>query len=205
MRKITLGVSGVVFAAVSALASNAALAQQVSIVGFASGGSGCPGNTVAGLLTSSLPGTLPDTLTLLFDAYIAEQGPGISAIDRRKNCNITIDLAVPQGFSFSLVEAEYRGFADLAAGVKGVQTTTYSFPFSNSATFGTVLDGPLTGNYKRNDELGAAVFSPCKQSVPLTLATQAFLSGDRTKSALLTVDQATTRVTQKYSFQWRKC
>jgi hypothetical protein len=205
MRKITLGISSVVFAAVSALLSNAASAQQVSIAGFVSGGSGCPGDTVRGLLTSSLPGTLPDTLTLLFDAYIAEQGPGIASIERRKNCNITIDLAVPQGFSFSLVEAEYRGFADLPTGVKGVQSTTYSFPFSNSATFQTVLNGPLTANYKRNDELGAAVFSPCKQSVPLTLATQAFLSGDRTKSALITLDQTTTRVTHIYSFQWRRC
>jgi hypothetical protein len=201
MRKIILGTSSVVFAVVSALLANSALAQQVQINGFISGGSGCPrGTSVSGRISATKPGALPDTLILSFAPFRAVQGPGIASIERRKNCNITIDLAVPQGFSFSLVDAEYQGFANLPRGVKGVQSTTYSFPFSNSATFATVLNGPFRSNYKRTDDVGAAVFSPCSRSVPLSIATQVFLSGDRTKSASISV-----KAPQRYGIQWRRC
>jgi len=206
MKNFTLGVSSVVFAAVSALLSNAALAQEVTIGGFITKGTGCPSGTVEGLLTGD-PESLPNTLTLLFSQYIAEQGPGIPIGSRRKNCDITVNLNVPPGFSFTLVEAEYKGFADLAAGVTGTQRTSYSFPFNpnNKAVFETVLNGEFTDDYQRNDEVVGAIWSPCGETVPLNLATQVFLSGDRTAPGLMTLDRSSTRVTHIYNFQWRSC
>lgn len=203
MRRTVLGVSSVVFAAVCAL-PNAASAQEVEIKGFAANGSGCPLDSVASLI-SGPPGELPNTLTLLFSEFIAQQGPSINASERRKNCSVAINLEVPQGFSFSLIEAEYKGFADLPSGVSGVQRTTYSFPFSNRAAFQTVLNGPFTDDYLRTDELGAAVFSPCRATVPLNLESQVFLRGNAKPQAMMTLDRNTTRVTQVYHFQWKRC
>ena len=184
--------------------SNAALAQQVQITGFAHGGSGCPQGTV-GSLISGPPGGLPNTLTLLFDAFEASQGSGVAARLRQVNCNIAINLLVPQGFSFSLFEAEYRGYADLPSGLRGVQTTTYAFQFSNSATFETEIRGPYEDEYERTDEVGTAVFSPCGGSVPLNLRTSVALRGNRTSNASMNVEQITNRVTQLYNFRWRRC
>jgi len=203
MRKFTLGVSSVVFAAVSALLANAALAQQVQIKGFIANGSGCPpGTSVNGQISATKPGALPDTLILSFAPYRAEQGPGISLANRRKNCDITLNLNVPPGFSFTLVDAEYKGFANLPRGVTGVQRTSYSFPFNpnSKATFETVLNGPFRSNYQRTDDVLVAGWSPCRETVPLNLATQVFISGDRTKSASISV-----KAPQRYGIQWRRC
>lgn len=206
MRKFFLGVSSIVFAAVSTL-SNTALAQttdQAKITGFAYGGSGCAQGTVGNLISAS-PEGLPDTLTLLFDAYEALQGAGVSSSERQKSCNIAINIDVPQGFSFSLLQAEYKGYADLPVGVRGIQRTTYEFPFSNRGTFETELKGPYEEDYRRTDEVGTAVWSPCGGSVPLNLQTSVALRGDRKPNASMNVERFTGKLTQLYNFQWRQC
>lgn len=142
MKKKFLGVSSVVFAAVSVL-SNTALAQtinQVQVTGFTYGGSGCPqGTSVSGQISATNPGGT-DLLILSFDSFRASQGKNISPSERQKSCNIAINLRIPQGYSFSLSRAQYAGYANLAAGMRGVHKITYSFPFSNTATFPTVLN-----------------------------------------------------------------
>jgi len=64
---------------------------RAKITGFAYGGSGCPQGTVGSLISAS-PEGLPDTLTLLFDAYEALQGAGVSSSERQKSCNIAINI-----------------------------------------------------------------------------------------------------------------
>jgi hypothetical protein len=210
MRKFFLGVSSVVFAAVSVL-SNTALAQtvnQVQVTGFTYGGSGCPqGTSVSGQISATNPGGRADLLILSFDSFRASQGKNISPSERQKSCNIAINLRIPQGYSFSLYRAQYAGYADLPVGMRGVHKITYSFPFSNTATFQTVLNGLYQSNYQRTDTLqsSALVWSPCSQLVPLNLRTSVALRGDRTPNASISVKQITGKVTQRYGIQWRKC
>lgn len=209
MKKKFLGVSSVVFAAVSVL-SNTALAQtinQVQVTGFTYGGSGCPqGTSVSGQISATNPGGT-DLLILSFDSFRASQGKNISPSERQKSCNIAINLRIPQGYSFSISRAQYAGYADLPMGMRGVHKITYSFPFSNTATFQTVLNGLYQSNYQRTDTLesSALVWSPCSPLVPLNLRTSVALQGDRTPNASISVKQITGKVTQRYGIQWRKC
>lgn len=96
--------------------------HEVEIRGFTYGGSGCPGGSVAHMLSTDLT-----TLTLIYDDFIAQSGPGIQTKERRKNCQLNIKLHYPQGWQFSFFKADYRGHATLPAGFTGTCKATYYF------------------------------------------------------------------------------
>lgn len=90
--------------------------HEVSITGFASGGSGCPAGCVGSILSSDLT-----ALTLIYDSFIAQSGPDIKPKDHRKNCQINVRLHFPHGWQFSIFKADY-----LKTDVFGVQSTVWS-------------------------------------------------------------------------------
>jgi hypothetical protein len=67
------------------------------------------------------------TVTLIFDSYIASIGPGISVTDSRKNCQLNVDIRYPGGFQYSILSADYRGYASLQQGISGTLKSTYYF------------------------------------------------------------------------------
>lgn len=85
-------------------------------------GSGCPAGTVADNLSPDFT-----AFTLLFDSYVAELGPGLPLSLSRRNCQILIDLNFPQGWSYSVFDVDYRGFANVESGVSGVQQSVFYF------------------------------------------------------------------------------
>ncbi len=58
---------------------------------------------------------------------IASLGGGASITDSRKDCQINLDLHYPQGFTYSVFNTEFRGYADIPTGFKGVQRADYYF------------------------------------------------------------------------------
>lgn len=66
-------------------------------------------------------------VTLIFDAYIASLGPGIPLVDNRKNCQLNVHITYPGGFQYSVLSADYRGYASLQKGVTGTLKSTYYF------------------------------------------------------------------------------
>lgn len=66
-------------------------------------------------------------MTLIFDQYVASMGTGVPITENRKNCQLNINLQYPGGFQYSIFSADYRGFAELDAGVNGTQQSTYYF------------------------------------------------------------------------------
>jgi hypothetical protein len=96
--------------------------NDIWIKTFTYAGTGCPAGTVANATDAS-----KQVLTLLFDSYVASIGPGTTVTDRRKNCQINLDIHYPGGFQFSLFSVDYRGYQDLATGVTGQQVANYYF------------------------------------------------------------------------------
>jgi Domain of unknown function (DUF4360) len=90
-------------------------------------GSGCPAGSVANIANDDR--TL---LTTVFDSFIASVGPGVAVTENRKNCQMSLNIHYPGGFQFSIFEADYRGYAQLDAGVTGLQKSTYYFSGSTS-------------------------------------------------------------------------
>lgn len=96
--------------------------SDVQIQAITYGGTGCPDQTVQGLLSDDR--TL---ITLSFDAYTVQSGPNIPATERRKFCQMQLKLQYPGGFQYSIFGADYRGYASLEAGVTGTAQSTYYF------------------------------------------------------------------------------
>lgn len=96
--------------------------HDVSITGVAYAGSGCPAGSVAGQLATDLT-----TITLLYDSFVAQAGPGIQASEYRKNCQLNVKLQYPQGWQFSVFKSDYRGYAQVPDGDTGTVKSTYYF------------------------------------------------------------------------------
>jgi hypothetical protein len=69
------------------------------------GGSGCPKGTV----TATISGD-GQTVSLIFDNYVAQYGPGTKPADARKNCNVQMKLFYPQGWSYTVATTDFRGY-----------------------------------------------------------------------------------------------
>ena len=58
---------------------------------------------------------------------VAEVGSGLAASKGRVNCQINLLMNYPQGFTYTVLNTEFRGFADIPAGYTGTQSATYYF------------------------------------------------------------------------------
>ncbi len=201
IRKLFLG-------AFAVLCYQQAYADETYIMSLNFAGSGCnPADSSADLYDVNMDG-LPDQFVIYFSNYIAMQGPGLTIAERRKNCNVGVQLHLPFGYQFSIANVRYIGYADLPYGVRGRQKSTYEFPFySNSVTLQSLIYGPYSGNYQRQDNLGisSVVWSPCGMNAPLNIRTQVALEGSMYPMASLTTDQMDGRVQQVYGLTWRAC
>lgn len=111
--------------------------DEVQIVGITYGGTGCPSSTVSSIISDDRT-----VMTLIFDEYVASIGPESGITDNRKNCQLNINLRYPGGFQYSILSADYRGYAYLEEGVYGTQKSTYYF----SGQTEQVLPPPLLPN-----------------------------------------------------------
>src|SRR5258708_1302919 len=75
------------------------------------GGSGCPAGSAAVAVS-------PDAraLSILFDQFIAEAGGDTGRSITRKTCNLAVPVHIPQGYSVSIFQIDYRGFNSLPYG-----------------------------------------------------------------------------------------
>lgn len=201
MKNLIVGLSGVMLGA-SAYAMGPG---NVEIDSIAWAGSGCPAGSVSSNVSDD-----NQAFTLLFDDYIAEVGPGVSRREMRKNCQINIDLAFPQGWSFTIFKVDYRGYVSLDRGITGMQKSTYYFQGSSSqATASTVFRGAIDEDYVETDTLGvsALVWSPCGANRSLNINSRVELNNRRNRggSGLMTLDSVDGTFATKYHIKWRRC
>jgi hypothetical protein len=95
---------------------------KVTIRGVTYGGTGCPQGSMSSQISSDRT-----IVTLIFDSYVASVGPGVAATESRKNCQLNVDIKYPGGFQYSILSADYRGYAALQKGVSGTLKSTYYF------------------------------------------------------------------------------
>jgi hypothetical protein len=196
-----------IIAMTATLVAGTALADAPSYVEIdqiSYGGTGCPQGSVSENISD-------DNLafTLLFDEYVAEIGPGVSRREARKACQITLDLKFPQGWSFTIFEADYRGYASLDRKVTGEQKSSYYFQGQRgSVSLKTKFRGEIDEDYEATDRLGlsAQVWSPCGANRALNIKTQVRLtSRDRRASGILTVDSVDGELAHVYGIKWKRC
>lgn len=111
----------------------------ITIESVATTGTGCPPDTVS---TSISPDRT--ILTLGFSAFQTYAGLGPS--DAVRNCDIRLSLHYPPGYTCSVVEATYHGFAQLSSGVAVQFETEYRFwtPLGATAANDVALESVKT-------------------------------------------------------------
>ncbi len=191
--------------ALSTLASvgHAGPLDEVFIRGISYGGPGCQQGTVGQLLASD-----KQSFTLLFDSYIAEIGPGVARKEARKFCQVSIDLHIPQGYSYTVGTFDTRGWAKLDRGVSGTQTSKYYFDNTREGKFSTRIDGAYDNDFLLTDRIGidTMVWSRCGENRLLNIKTEVELkSSNRNAAGVMGVDSIDGKVAQVYGFQWKRC
>jgi hypothetical protein len=179
--------------------------SEVYISSISYGGSGCPQGTVGQSLSSDRT-----SMTLIFDEFIASVGPGVAITESRKNCQLNINLRIPQGWSYTIGTMDYRGFANLARGHVGTQKSIYYFQGEIAqVSKDTVFRGPMSKDYLIRDTIpmNSVVWSECNKVVPLNINTQVRIdnSGNRATPGQLTTDSIDGKVKKIFGLQWKRC
>ncbi|KAL0943195.1 uncharacterized protein CTRU02_201081 [Colletotrichum truncatum] len=198
-------------------------ADQVKIVDVNYGGSGCPKGSVTDILSKER-----DVVTLLFDKYVAQSGPGIEASKNRAACQLNIKIDLPQGYQVSVVQSDYRGSISLPEKVEASLKTTY-YQSGDARTVSRSIDfkGKIDKDYVRTDYLGleSLVWSRCgaqsmlniksaieirplgsqKHALMTVSSRYEFCRPFNFLTAALQVDSNDLKVTQIYHLRFRKC
>lgn len=190
--------------AASLTLSTAAMAQGLELGYPSTGGNGCPQGTVSANLS-------PDNqeLTILFDQFLAEAGPGVGKTIDRKSCNISIPITVPGGYSVSIVQVDYRGFIGLPSRQASARfSAEYFFAGMRGPRLQRTFMGAQDTDYLIDNRLAvqAMVWSPCGAQTNLRVNASIMLSNrDRRSDAIATVDSADVSSGILYQLQYRRC
>lgn len=166
------------------------------------GGTGCPGGSASVSLS-------PDSksISILFDQYVVEAG-GAKSFDR-KNCNISIPVKVPNGYSVSVFAIDYRGFTGLPSGGRASLSVDYFLAgLGRGVRTSKTFYGPAATDYLKSDslELNAVVWSACAANTILRANTTMLVqSNSRREQAMATVDSADVNAGLVYHLQFRPC
>ena len=179
-------------------------AQSSLQLGFPShAGNGCPAGSAS--ITLSPDGS---ALTLLFDQYLAQAG-GISGLQMdRKNCNISIPVLVPEGYSVSILTVDYRGFISIPYGGMARFSSEYFFAGSRGPIAQRSFQGGMEDNYTITNRLGvqAMVWSACGADVNLRVNTNMLVrTNNRMDDAMAVVDSADFQTGIIFRLSFRRC
>jgi len=143
---------------------------------------------------------------------VAQVGASATASDGRKNCQINLLLNYPSGFTYTVLNTQFRGFADIPSGYTGLQSATYYFSgLAQQATASLEFDGPVTGDYHTNKDVDllSVVWAPCGQVLPVNINSQVRVTKNAgtsgTGSGQLTQDSADGKVTWVAGISWKTC
>lgn len=190
-----------VLLAFSALVS-VAKADDISLGYPGYGGNGCPQGSVSATLS-------PDnkSLSLIFDSFVAEAGPASGRTLDRKTCNVAIPLHVPQGFSVSIIGADYRGFVGLPRRASAQFMAEYFIAGQRGPTYVKQFAGGTNQDYFFQNMIGvqAVVWSACGADTNIRTNISMRVSNTDNQDALATVDTADFSAGILYQLSWKRC
>ena len=183
-------------------------ADEIYIRSVAYAGTGCPEETVSQNIS-------PDrkAVSFLFAEFLAEITAGMSeeerAIQGKKDCELTIDLQYPNGWTYSVASVDYRGFADFDDGVSAQRRTTIKFADdSKNESFSSALIAGFKGDFSFRDtfDIKEEVLAPCGTVKPLIIKIEAELLADNLESSgFLSLDTLDGEMSHQFGIKWTEC
>ncbi|WP_432021421.1 DUF4360 domain-containing protein [Streptomyces sp. 1222.5] len=169
-------------------------------------GSGCPLGTAD---VAAAPDNTAFTVT--YSDYLAQAGAGSNPIDFRKNCQLALKVHVPQGFTYAIARADYRGFGYLQPGAFGQERASYYFQGdSQTARITHQFNGPYADNWEASDETSYAdlVWAPCGEDRNLNVNTELRVytgTSNPNRVSFMSMDSTDGSVSTKYHLEWKEC
>ncbi|MFG3258102.1 DUF4360 domain-containing protein [Streptomyces sp. NPDC048172] len=180
--------------------------QKIEVSVQTVNGSGCPkGTTAVGVSHDNT------AFTVTYSDYLARAGGDSDPTDMRKNCQLNLNVHVPQGFTYAIAAVDYRGFAHLENGGTGLQKASYYFQGSPDTTRQShKFAGPLSDNWQTRDstDYSALVWAPCGEdknfNINSELRVNAGSSGAKDTS-FMSMDSTDGSVSTVFQLAWKKC
>ncbi|MEU8775391.1 DUF4360 domain-containing protein [Streptomyces sp. NPDC048606] len=149
--------------------------------------------------------------TVTYSEYLAQVGPGAPATAFRKNCQLNLRVHVPSGFTYAIVQADYRGFAFLQRGAWGQERANYYFqgmPQTSQRTH--TFNGPLDDNWQATDktEYADLVWAPCGEKRNFNINTELRVNAGTsppTATSFMAMDSTDASVSTLYHLAWQTC
>lgn len=169
-------------------------------------GSGCPAGTAAVAVS-------PDNtaFTVTYSNYLAQAGGNSDPTAFRRNCQLNLVVHVPQGFTYAIASADYRGFLSLQPGATGTQKASYYFQgSSNTASRTHPFNGPYNDDWQATDSTDWAqlVWAPCGVLRNFNINTELRVGAGSTspgKVSFMTMDSTDGDISTVYHMAWKQC
>jgi hypothetical protein len=160
-------------------------------------GSGCP----AGSATVAMSGD-NEAFTVTYSEFIVQA----HGSDTRKTCEITLRVHHPEGYTYGIAATDYRGFAHIGQGSRGIAKGHYHFPGLPTRHSSHTFPGPLSDNWQATDhpDPGGIAHGPCRERRPLTINAELRVVG-KSATSLMTMDSTDSSVSATFQLSWRKC
>ncbi|MEV0982202.1 DUF4360 domain-containing protein [Streptomyces sp. NPDC049915] len=169
-------------------------------------GSGCPQGTTAVAVSED-----NTAFTVTYSDYLAQTGGNSDPTAFRKNCQLNLLVHVPQGFTYAVASADYRGFAALQQGASGAQRASYYFQGSSQTVYRNhPLTGPYNDNWQATDTTDWAqlVWAPCGVQRNFNINTELRVSAGTSapgKVSFMTMDSTDGDISTVYHLAWKEC
>ncbi|MFF4014061.1 DUF4360 domain-containing protein [Streptomyces sp. NPDC001843] len=169
-------------------------------------GSGCPQGTAAVAVS-------PDNtaFTVTYSSYLAQAGGNSDPTAFRRNCQLNLIVHVPQGFTYAIASADYRGFASLQRGATATQKATYYFQGQPDVTTKThPFSGPLNDDWQATDsnDVAQLVYAPCGVLRNFNINTELRVNAGTAspgKVSFMTMDSTDGDISTTYHMAWKAC
>ena len=165
-------------------------------------GSGCPDGTAT---VTPLAGNTG--FSIAYSDYVASVSGSATPTDFRKNCQISLVIQAPQGFSYAIAKADYSGTARLAEGATGLERANYYFQGSAADSWSDhQFTGPLYGGWQVSDTAAELLYSPCGTARVLNVNTELRVDdGASSTTSSLRMTSSSGDITTVYHFSWKQC
>lgn len=208
MRKATAAAATAVLFTLSSAPAHAATipTERVTIDVVTVNGSGCRQGTAEVIVS-------PDNTSfwVIYSDYLAQAGKGAGATEFRKNCQLTLQVNVPQGFSYGIAEATYGGYGYVRPGAVGHQSVNYYFQGqSATTTWKHTFNGPFDDNWSitHRTEFSEIVWAPCGEKKNLNVNSALRVdkgTSDANTNSFMTMDYQRGEVRTLHHFSWKRC
>jgi hypothetical protein len=173
----------------------------------AANGTGCPFGTADVQVSKD-----NTAFTVTYSQFTAQVGKGAAPLDFRKACQLALNVHVPQGFTYAIAGADYRGYAHLEKGATATETAYYYFQGEPQTTrIKHDFKGYTDTDWQRTDEVGVGSLSylPCGEERNLNVNTELKVVGGssdtQSKTSFMTMDSTDGRIDTVYHVAWKKC